>query len=201
MSMEEAKELIKAGENALDTMAENEEEPVRVIALGEIGIGNTTTAAVLYCALLSRQGVTPEQVCGRGAGLDEKGIQRKIEVVRKALNLHAEVVKAGDPMRIMAALGGAENTKVANSATVTPERVLSLFRRYFGYLTFVNFLAFLDSQANGASEVLHQDLCLLHLGTIHFRAHHGAEWHLGSQFLRNPESKCGLTRTGGTSHQ
>ena len=108
MSMDEVKELIKAGENAVDTMAENEEEPVRIIALGEIGIGNTTTAAALYCALLSRQGVTPEQVCGRGAGLDEKGIQRKIEVVRKALNLHAEVVKAGDPMRIMAALGGAE---------------------------------------------------------------------------------------------
>jgi nicotinate-nucleotide--dimethylbenzimidazole phosphoribosyltransferase len=108
MSMEEAKALIKAGEEALDTVAGNEEEPVHIIALGEIGIGNTTTAAALYCALLSRQGVTPEQVCGRGTGLDEEGIQRKIEIVRNALDLHAEVVKAGDPMRIMAALGGAE---------------------------------------------------------------------------------------------
>ena len=48
------------------------------VALGEMGIGNSTAAAALCCALA---GATPEQACGRGTGLDDEGLARKRDVV------------------------------------------------------------------------------------------------------------------------
>ncbi len=52
---------------------------------GEMGIGNTTSATLLYCALL---GLTPEQATGAGTGLDNAGIGHKINIVKKVLNKH-----------------------------------------------------------------------------------------------------------------
>jgi nicotinate-nucleotide--dimethylbenzimidazole phosphoribosyltransferase len=57
----------------------------RVIALGEMGIGNSTTAAALIAALT---GCSAEAVVGRGTGLDEAGLKRKLTVLRDALELH-----------------------------------------------------------------------------------------------------------------
>ena len=71
---------------------------VDVIALGEMGIANTTSASALAARLL---GVGPERVCGRGTGLDDAGVAHKVDVVRRAL----EVNEQGDPL---AALGGFE---------------------------------------------------------------------------------------------
>ena len=52
---------------------------------GEMGIGNTTTAAAMACALL---GETPEHMVGLGTGVDKQGRQKKVETVKKALELH-----------------------------------------------------------------------------------------------------------------
>ena len=51
---------------------------VRVIAIGEVGIGNTTSAAALLAALT---GVAPCECCGRGTGLDDAGLRHKEAVV------------------------------------------------------------------------------------------------------------------------
>ncbi|CAH0367464.1 unnamed protein product [Pelagomonas calceolata] len=56
-----------------------------VICIGEVGIGNTTSAACLLAALT---GSDAETVCGRGTGLDDAGLAHKIEVVRAALAHH-----------------------------------------------------------------------------------------------------------------
>ena len=77
-----------------------------VVGLGEMGIGNTTSAAALTSALL---GVVPELVCGRGTGLDDDGVLRKIDVVRRAVALHADA----DPLT---ALGGFEIAFLAGLA-------------------------------------------------------------------------------------
>jgi nicotinate-nucleotide--dimethylbenzimidazole phosphoribosyltransferase len=53
-----------------------------ILAVGEMGIGNTTPAAAIACALT---GHPPERVVGRGTGVDDAGLARKIEVVRRAL--------------------------------------------------------------------------------------------------------------------
>lgn len=72
-----------------------------IVCLGDMGIGNTTAAAALCAALLPAE---PEAVCGRGTGIDEEGLARKVEVVRRALAANDFV----DPVGALAALGGHE---------------------------------------------------------------------------------------------
>src|SRR5262249_13670868 len=54
----------------------------RLLIAGDMGIANTTAAACLICALT---GATPEVVVGRGTGVDDSGLARKLEAVRSAL--------------------------------------------------------------------------------------------------------------------
>ena len=82
---------------------------VDCLALGEIGIGNTTTAAALACALLD---LSPELMVGRGTGLDATGLERKREVVAATLARH------GSPLAARAALvaiGGLEFAALAGA--------------------------------------------------------------------------------------
>lgn len=81
----------------------------RLVAIGEMGIGNSTSATALFCALL---GMTPAEVAGPGAGLTPEGVRHKIMVVEKALALHVTAV-AGvgaqeGALAVLAALGGFE---------------------------------------------------------------------------------------------
>jgi len=78
---------------------------VRVLGTGDMGIGNTTPSTALYCAYL---GLEPQSMTGPGAGLDKSGVSRKLEVIKKGLAVNAAVVAAGDPLDILAALGGLE---------------------------------------------------------------------------------------------
>jgi nicotinate-nucleotide--dimethylbenzimidazole phosphoribosyltransferase len=75
----------------------------RLAAVGEIGIGNTTSASAIVSALT---GAAPEQTCGRGTGIDDATLARKIDVVRDALRLHA--VSPREPLDALAAVGGLE---------------------------------------------------------------------------------------------
>jgi nicotinate-nucleotide--dimethylbenzimidazole phosphoribosyltransferase len=77
----------------------------QVICLGEVGIGNTTSAAALICAIL---GEDPSNVCGRGTGVDDQGLARKVRAVETAIQLHSDDVKTGDPLKILASMGGFE---------------------------------------------------------------------------------------------
>jgi nicotinate-nucleotide--dimethylbenzimidazole phosphoribosyltransferase len=76
---------------------------VTVVALGDMGIGNTTAAAALHASLL---GVEPARVCGPGTGLDAKGVRTKVSVVERALV--ANPLSGDDPVATLAALGGFE---------------------------------------------------------------------------------------------
>jgi nicotinate-nucleotide--dimethylbenzimidazole phosphoribosyltransferase len=87
--------IVLAGELAL--------EDVGIVALGEMGIANTTSAAALCAALLPADA---EAVCGRGTGLDDEGVAYKVEVVKRALAANA--VDPADPIGVLAALGGYE---------------------------------------------------------------------------------------------
>jgi nicotinate-nucleotide--dimethylbenzimidazole phosphoribosyltransferase len=80
-------------------------EGMVALGTGDLGIANTTPSTALYCAFL---GLDPEQITGPGTGLDAEGVRRKAAVVRRALRLHCEVVSSGDPVAILAALGGLE---------------------------------------------------------------------------------------------
>jgi nicotinate-nucleotide--dimethylbenzimidazole phosphoribosyltransferase len=78
-------------------------EGIGIVALGEMGIGNSTVAAALAAALL---GVDAARVCGRGTGIDDDGLDWKVAVVRRALA--ANPVDRDEPLAVLAALGGAE---------------------------------------------------------------------------------------------
>lgn len=84
---------------------------------GEMGIGNTTSASALACALLRQE---PKQLVGPGTGLDVAGIARKSEVIQRALALHGE--HAGSPLELLRRLGGFEIAAMAG-AYVTAAQV------------------------------------------------------------------------------
>jgi nicotinate-nucleotide--dimethylbenzimidazole phosphoribosyltransferase len=74
-----------------------------IIATGDMGIGNTTAAAAVAAALLPAE---PEAVCGRGTGVDDSGLSRKVDAVRAALRVNGP--DRGDPVGVLAAVGGFE---------------------------------------------------------------------------------------------
>ncbi len=73
----------------------------KLIATGEAGIGNTTTAAAMASLLLH---IPPEQAAGRGAGLSDEGLKRKIAAIRRALEVNRPDVN--DPLDVLAKVGG-----------------------------------------------------------------------------------------------
>ena len=76
--------------------------PGNVLLLGEMGIANTSAAALLMARLT---GLPIEQCAGRGTGLDDAGLARKCAVLQAALDRHAD---AHAPLAALAALGGLE---------------------------------------------------------------------------------------------
>ena len=87
------------------------DEGAGVVALGEMGIGNTTVAAALSCALL---GCDPSSACGRGTGLDDAGVAHKVDVVHRVLAANRPA--ADDPLGALAAVGGFELAVLAGVA-------------------------------------------------------------------------------------
>ena len=73
----------------------------QLLAAGEMGIGNTTTAAAVSCVLLNR---APEELVGRGAGLSNEGLKRKRETVARALAVNQP--DAADPIDVLCKVGG-----------------------------------------------------------------------------------------------
>lgn len=76
---------------------------VDLLAIGEMGIGNTTVAAAIYAALYGGAGA---DWVGRGTGLDDAGLARKADAVDRALERHAG--RFENPFEILANLGGRE---------------------------------------------------------------------------------------------
>jgi nicotinate-nucleotide--dimethylbenzimidazole phosphoribosyltransferase len=74
-----------------------------LLAIGDMGIGNTTSASALCASLLPAE---PAAVCGRGTGIDDAMLAHKIEVVARALATNTP--DPTDPLGVLAALGGFE---------------------------------------------------------------------------------------------
>lgn len=83
--------------------ARAEEEGVDLLGVGEMGIGNTTPAAALLAAFA---GLDPEEVVGRGTGVDDRGLARKAEAVRRGLAVNRP--DPDDPIDVLSKVGGLE---------------------------------------------------------------------------------------------
>ncbi len=76
-----------------------------ILAIGEMGIANTTSATAIFCALFN---LDPKHITGPGAGASQELISRKATVITQALGLHSTILKDGDAVDILATLGGFE---------------------------------------------------------------------------------------------
>ena len=81
-----------------------------LLAVGEMGIANTTTAAMLCAALL---GGGARHWAGRGTGVDDAGLARKRAAIEAGLDLHRAI--SGDALEMAAALGGRELAAIAGA--------------------------------------------------------------------------------------
>jgi nicotinate-nucleotide--dimethylbenzimidazole phosphoribosyltransferase len=98
MTRSEAERAIAAGIGLADRVIA---DGAGIVVTGEMGIGNTTAASALTAALLA---VEPAAVCGRGTGLDDAGLRRKVATVQRMLAVNPP----SDPLGTLAAVGGLE---------------------------------------------------------------------------------------------
>ena len=98
MTREQAVEALEVG---ISTAQELCREGYRILATGEMGIGNTTTSSAVASVLLDRP---VEEMTGRGAGLSTEGLKKKIAVIGQAIRLHNP--QAEDPLDVLAKVGG-----------------------------------------------------------------------------------------------
>jgi nicotinate-nucleotide--dimethylbenzimidazole phosphoribosyltransferase len=100
MSRAQAVQALEAGIRIAGELAA---DGVTLLGTGDMGIGNTTASSALAAAFT---GAPPEEVAGRGTGVDDEGLRRKIDVVRRALALHRP--DPDDGVGTLAQLGGFE---------------------------------------------------------------------------------------------
>lgn len=98
MSRETAEKALWVG---MDMVKELKDRGFSLIATGEAGIGNTTTSSAVCSVLLNRP---VSEVTGRGAGLDDEGLRRKLAAIEQAINRNRP--DPADPMDVLHKLGG-----------------------------------------------------------------------------------------------
>lgn len=98
MTRAQAEQAVLAGAELVRTQ---KEKGVRLLATGEMGIGNTTTASAVASVLLGR---APVEMTGRGAGLSDEGLRRKVAAIERAVALSRP--DADDPLDVLAKVGG-----------------------------------------------------------------------------------------------
>ena len=94
-------EAIKGIEAGIAMVEELKAQGYRLFATGEMGIGNTTTSSAVASVLL---GQPVETMTGRGAGLSSDGLTRKIQAIKKAIDLNKPDAK--DSIDVLAKVGG-----------------------------------------------------------------------------------------------
>lgn len=98
MTRAQALEAIRTGIELVGDLAD---KGYRLIAAGEMGIANTTTATAVACALT---GLDPAELSGPGTGLPPEGVAHKAEVIRRALAVNTPDLD--DPLDVLAKVGG-----------------------------------------------------------------------------------------------
>ncbi|MBF0165474.1 MAG: nicotinate-nucleotide--dimethylbenzimidazole phosphoribosyltransferase [Magnetococcales bacterium] len=88
---------------------------------GEMGIGNTTAATALACALLDEP---PQRLAGPGTGLDPAGVARKVAALEEALTRHASALT--DPWEMLRHLGGFEIAALTGSMLAAAQQGMPL---------------------------------------------------------------------------
>ena len=100
MTVEQAEQALQAG---MDLAHDYD-----LIGTGEMGIGNTTPSSAIAAVFT---GLPPEEVVGRGTGVDDEGLRRKAGVIRRAMERHRP--DPNDAMDVLTKVGGLEIAAIA----------------------------------------------------------------------------------------
>lgn len=98
MSREEALQAIEVGK---ELARKAKEDGIDVILIGEMGIGNTTTSSAVASVMLDQP---VEIMTGRGAGLSDEGLIRKVNTIKKSIEINKP--DASDPVDVLSKVGG-----------------------------------------------------------------------------------------------
>ena len=100
MTYEDAIASIKAGIEVFELEAE---KGIDIIAVGDMGIGNTAASSAIVAAIT---GEDVEKVTGRGTGIDDAGLEKKIKAIKEAIKVNKPDKK--DAIDVLAKVGGFE---------------------------------------------------------------------------------------------
>ncbi len=100
MTPQQANEAIEAG---IEIVKAEINKGLDIVGTGEMGIGNTTASSAI-CAVMTGRSI--EEVTGRGTGLDDKGVQHKIEIIKKAIEVNKP--DPNNALDVLAKVGGLE---------------------------------------------------------------------------------------------
>ncbi len=98
MTVEQTNRAIQIG---IDVVHELVEQGYKIFATGEMGIGNTTTSSALCSVLMNCE---PQKVTGRGAGLSDAGLRKKISAIERGIEFNNP--NPDDPFDVLSKLGG-----------------------------------------------------------------------------------------------
>jgi nicotinate-nucleotide--dimethylbenzimidazole phosphoribosyltransferase len=101
MSRDEAVRSIEAGIEIVHEL--ESEKPLDLLGTGDMGIGNTTPSSAIIAAF---SGIAVEELTGRGTGIDDQTLAKKIEVIKTGLALHQP--DPNDPLDVLYKVGGLE---------------------------------------------------------------------------------------------
>ena len=100
MTPEQAVQAILRGVEVVETEIAR---GLDIVGTGDMGIGNTTPSAAIACALTGR---SPAEIAGRGTGVDDEGLKRKVNAIERAL--HVNQPDPRDGLDVLAKVGGFE---------------------------------------------------------------------------------------------
>jgi nicotinate-nucleotide--dimethylbenzimidazole phosphoribosyltransferase len=106
MPLDHVHAALRAGSDAFERVRASCDP--QMLALGDMGIGNTTSAAAMICAFT---GADPEDVVGRGTGVDDEGLRRKLAVTAACVDR----VRGAGWERIASEVGGYEIVGLAGA--------------------------------------------------------------------------------------
>jgi nicotinate-nucleotide--dimethylbenzimidazole phosphoribosyltransferase len=114
MTREEAEQALQIG---VDVLNEEADRGLDLLATGDMGIGNTTPSSAIIAVLT---GLPVAQVVGRGTGIDDQGLERKIQVIEQALGVNQP--DANDALDVLHKVGGLEIAGLAGTMIAAASR-------------------------------------------------------------------------------
>ena len=116
------KQMILALENGMTTFLDAyNRNPIDILGLGEMGIGNTTSASAIISVIT---GIPPAQATGRGTGVDDKGLAHKTEVIERALAFHS--IDPANGFEILQKIGGFEIAGIAGAVLAAASKKIAV---------------------------------------------------------------------------